>query len=53
MKNKIWVQSIFFLETGGIQHANVFIQFPNKELLQMSFERRNTEEDFIPEKTVD
>ncbi|CAB4483871.1 unnamed protein product [Rhizophagus irregularis] len=40
-------------ETGGIQHANVFIQFPNKELLQMSFERRNTEEDFIPEKTVD
>ncbi|GBB86171.1 hypothetical protein RclHR1_12610003 [Rhizophagus clarus] len=40
------------LETRGIQHANVFIQFPNKELLRMSFIRRNTEEDFIHEKTV-
>jgi hypothetical protein len=43
----------FFVETGGIQHANVFIQFPNKELSQMSFVRRNTEEDFIPERMVD
>ncbi|CAG8727897.1 9386_t:CDS:2, partial [Funneliformis mosseae] len=33
----------------GFYHANVFLQFSNKEISQMSFIRNDIEEDFMPE----
>ncbi|RIA84062.1 hypothetical protein C1645_742610 [Glomus cerebriforme] len=53
MKLKNVLIRLFFIVTGGNQHANVFIQFPDKEISQMSFVRYDTKDDFISEKMSD